>query len=91
MSEVNEFANELSSWNTEAMPSDTLGSAKQEGNGSSALPVSNGMWFVYSPHLISLVLLSVLSRDETPTMAQRNVKFLSQYQISRQRRMWLEA
>lgn len=31
---VNEFSNELSFQNSEEMPSDTLGSAKQEGNGS---------------------------------------------------------
>lgn len=34
---VNEFANELSSQSKEEMPSDMLGSAKQEGNGSSVL------------------------------------------------------
>lgn len=50
---VNEFSNELSFQNSEEMPSDMLGSAKQEGNGSSVPTVINRMWFVYSPHLLS--------------------------------------
>lgn len=46
---VNEFANELCSQNSEEMPSDMLGNARQEGNGSSVLPLINRMQFVYSP------------------------------------------
>lgn len=88
---VNEFPNELSSQNSEEMPSDMLGSAKQEGNGSSVPTVINRMWFVYSPHLISIVPLSGLRTDETPAMAWRNTRFLSQYQILWQRRKWLRA
>lgn len=88
---VNEFTNELSSQNSEEMPSDMLGSAKQEGNGSSVPTVINRMWFVYSPYLISIVPLSGLRTDETPAMAWRNTRFLSQYKILCQRRKWLQA
>lgn len=88
---VNEFANELSSQNSEEMPSDMLGSAKQEGNGSSVPTVINRMCFVYSPYLISIVPLSGLRSDEAPAMARRNTRFLSQYQILCQRRKWLRA
>lgn len=88
---VNEFANELSSQNSEGMPSDMLGSAKREGNGSSVPTVINRMRFVYRPYLISVVPLSGLRTDETPAMAWRNTRFLSQYQILCQRRKWLQA
>jgi len=88
---VNEFANELSSQNSEEMPSDMLGSAKQEGNGSSVPTVINRMCFVYRPYLISIVPLSGLRTDEAPAMAWRNTRFLSQYQILCQRRKRLQA
>lgn len=68
-----------------------LGSAKQEGNASSVPAVINRMRFVYGPYLISIVPLSGLCTDETPTMAWRNVRLLSQYQILCQRRKWLRA
>lgn len=88
---LNEFSNELSFQNSEEMPSDTLGSAKQEGNGSSVLTVINRMWFVYSPHLLSPVPCQGCARMSLPAMAWRNPRFLSQYQILCQRRKWLQA
>lgn len=43
---LNEFANEPSSQHSEEMPSDTVGSAKREGNGFSVPTAINGPWFV---------------------------------------------
>lgn len=63
------------------MPSDTLGSARQEGNGSSVPTVINRMCFVYSPHLLSTVPCQGCAGMSLPTMAWRNLRFLSQYQI----------
>lgn len=88
---VNEFSNELSFQNSEEMPSDMLGSAKQEGNGSSVPTVINRMWFVYSPHLLPPVPCQGCARMSLPAMAWRNPRFLSQYQILCQRRKWLQA
>lgn len=88
---VNEFSNELSFQNIEEMPSDTLGSAKQEGNDSSVPTVINRMWFVYSPHLLSTVPCQGCAPMSLPAMAWRNPRFLSQYQILCQRRKWLRA